>query len=74
MPSAAKPRSLPFLHVLGDDLGLPAEGIDVHKGDLFLGLAGLGLPGAVDRQAELAMAVPLGVYRNSGSRVRFPRG
>ena len=33
-----------LLQVLGDDLGLPAEGIHINKGDLFFGLAGLAFP------------------------------
>ncbi len=42
----------PLFHVLGDDLGLAPEGIDIDESDLFLGLAGLGLPGPVDGQAD----------------------
>ena len=42
-----------LLQVLANGLRLPAKGVDINKGDFFLGLAGLGLPRAIDRQADL---------------------
>ena len=47
-------------HVLGDDFRLAAPGFDVNKTDFFLGLAGFGFPGAVDRQADLGDGRSLG--------------
>jgi hypothetical protein len=41
-----------FAHVLGDDFSLATPGVNVHKGDFLLALAGFAFPGAVDRQAQ----------------------
>ena len=49
-----------FAHVLGNDFRLPAPGLHVNKTDFLLVLARLRFPSAIDGQAELATAVPLG--------------
>src|SRR4029077_3255945 len=41
-----------LFHVLGNDLRLTAKRLDIHKCHLFFALTRLGLPGAVDRQAD----------------------
>src|SRR6266581_1759159 len=48
-----------LLEVLGNDFGLPAKRVHIHKGDLLFGFTSFVLPGAIDGEANFTDGEPL---------------
>jgi hypothetical protein len=49
-----------FFHVLGNDLGLAAECLDINKSDFLFRFTGIALPLSIDCHAEIGYGGPFG--------------